>query len=272
MRPVLQGHCTPVGAWCTRQNTQGLGIDHCQLLLSTEACPKLIGRKHVLLVLCSLGDQKVSQVFVRITEAKDRYGRWRASQMYIVLQAQKSFIAVPFVDLILKAVTWPHVAPTRRPESPLDSGNGGRIRVEQEDKLGSRFLSGCLIHELASTPSGNLDVMDEFVVSGIIRSHTITPGLGSVANVATDALGVATDAHGLVPSGGGGESSDDDITGGRPGPDVGFMYDETAELGALCFFYYLSFFMFLFLFGIITIIISFFDFQFYYFHFLFYQV
>ena len=52
---------------------------HCPL---PKQEPKLIGKKHVLLAVCDIAHPERGALFVRISEAKDRYGRWRASQMY----------------------------------------------------------------------------------------------------------------------------------------------------------------------------------------------
>ena len=114
--------------------------------------------------LSPFGNQEGDALFVRFIEAKDRYGRWRASQMYIVLEPLNSKIVFPFVGLQLQASRLPYATPLMKPQSPLELAKDGRIRVYRDDKLASLVLRGCVIHELASKPLPKLHVMDQFEV------------------------------------------------------------------------------------------------------------
>ena len=68
-------------------------------------------------------------MFVRVSEAKDRYGRWRASQEHIVLEPLNSKIVFPFVGLQVQALRLPYATPLTKLQSPLELAKDGCIRV-----------------------------------------------------------------------------------------------------------------------------------------------
>ena len=110
-------------------------------------------------------------MFARVSEAKDRYGRWRTSQMHIVLEPFNSKIVFPFVGLQLQASRLPYATPLTKLQSRLELSKDGRIRVYRDDKLASLFLRGYMIHELPSKPLPKLHVMDQFEVIGVCRKE-----------------------------------------------------------------------------------------------------
>ena len=86
-----------------------------------------------MLGLSPFGNQEGEAIFVRVSEAKDRYGRWHASQMYIVLEPLNSKIVLHFVGLQLQALRLPHATPLTKLQSPLELAKDGRIRVYRDD-------------------------------------------------------------------------------------------------------------------------------------------
>ena len=101
--------------------------------------PKFVSQKGLFLALTP-GDQGV--IFARMSEAKDRYGRWPASQMFTLLDRVSGEDRSPFSNLTLRVIRAPHIVPYAACEFRLPVGalRVGCIVVESEEDFLKRFL------------------------------------------------------------------------------------------------------------------------------------
>ena len=165
--------------------------------------PKFVSQKGLFLAVASC-DRGVT--FARMSEAKDKYGRWPASQMFTLLERVAGEDQPPFMNLILRVARSPHIQPyaTCKFRLPVAACDGCMV-VESEGNFLKRFLccTHVVVHTLNCKLSGNSSSADQWCVLSTQSQHEVFAKESDADVVRADVAEVPAD-----------DESDDDIAGG----------------------------------------------------------
>ena len=166
--------------------------------------PKFVSQKGLFLAVES-GDRGV--IFARMSEAKDKYGRWPASQMFTLLDRVAGSDQSPFSNLTLRVARAPHVQPYEacRFKLPVGAACDGCMVVESEGKFLKRFLccDHVVIHTLCCRMSSNSSSADQWCVLSTQSQHEVFAKQNEAEIVQNSVADTPA-----------GDESDDDIAGG----------------------------------------------------------